>query len=187
MNLSASNPTSIASTNPAPPTSGFVPNTFPSMPYVSPSSTYSGQNFHPANQQTNEQPSFLPPPMMPNFNIGMNQTAPHQQHQTAQQFYQPVPAPIFTDPNQYQQQTQQTYQFNPNMNTYSGPPSLFQMAPPTGFASVPQSTRLSPYNYDYHGHSHDHDHSGHGHSHDDGTGHGHSHDHGSGHGHSHDH
>lgn len=173
----------MTSNSAAPPTSGFVPNAFPSVSYAPPPTAYTGQHFQPVNHHSHEQLAHLPPPAMPNFNIGMGQV--HQQQQSSQQFYQPVPPSLFNDPNQ-QQQPKQPYQFNAGPGGYSSPPNMYSMAAPAGFGATSQSTRLSPYNYDNQGHPHDHDHGGHGHSHDDGMGHGHSHDHGA-HGHSHDH
>jgi hypothetical protein len=79
---------------------------------------------------------------MPPFNF----SAPNPQ----QQYFQPIPPSVFTNPQQQQQQA--PFQFNPNVvNTF-----------PT---SVQQTSRASPYTHDNHGHSHECDGTGHSHNH----------------------
>jgi hypothetical protein len=139
-----------------------VPNVVPSssstsIPTFSTIQTASVPSFPSQQQQstniapTNRLPFTVPPPVMPPFNF----TVPNPQ----QNYFQPIPPPVFTNPQQQQQQ-QAPFQFNPNA----------AHAFPT-FAQ--QTSRASPHTPDNYSHSHDYDSTGHGHSHDQGHGHSH--------------
>ena len=165
-------PTAVNSTVPTFPHTQYAPGPPPASSTTSAFSapTPVEQQRHiaaPAPPPTN----VMPPMAMPPYSYGMP-TNPSQLPPGPQQYFQPVPPSLFTDPQQQQQQ-QSSFLYNPYPNLGNT------------FAPPPQA-RSSPYAADHHGHSHDYPGSGygHGHSHDDG--HGHSHDHG-GHGHSHDH
>ncbi len=130
--------------------SGVPPSSSTSIPSFStiqpPSAPFSFSQQQQATNiaPTDRLPPIFPSPIMPPFNF----SAPNPQ----QQYFQPIPPSVFTNPQQQQQQQQAPFQFNPNVvNTF-----------PT---SAQQTSRASPYTHDNHGHSHECDGTGHGHSH----------------------